>query len=258
MIIISGDLLKVDTFINEYKPDDIESVIITKMDISKERYVYNSLNQFKFELKLRNNIVISSIRLNESNMSFKVFRKSFCNEDYWKRSEEGGFILKNGTTPSVAIKDITINSSKYGTECATAMIIVYYIALLNTFPDKLFNELFPKIQLMNWHYIDDLLDDTGYLKKQSDYLPGDRMYIYNPDVNPKTPEWQGENIIDLGDDSYYGHGIGIGSVDDIVTELNEFRIEGSKTSAYLLDSAARLNFKNLANIYYEFLSSSPN
>lgn len=258
MIIISNNLFKVEDYINEYKPNNIEREIITKMGLSKERYEYNSLEQLQFELTLRTNIVIASVNLNKSDMSFKVFRKSICNKEYWERTNEGGFLLKKGIKPSVAIKDIIINSSQYGTECATAMIIVYYQALLNTFPEKLFNELFTKIHLMNWHYIDDLLEDAGYLKMQSDYLPGDRRYIYNPDVNPKTPEWQGENIIDLSDDTYYGHGIGIGSVDDIVTELNEFRIEKSKTSAYLLNSAARLNFKNLANIYYEFLSSSPN
>ena len=43
-------------------------------------------------------------------MTFKTFRKSICNLDYWDRTKEGGFILKNGVTPSDAIKDISINS----------------------------------------------------------------------------------------------------------------------------------------------------
>jgi len=252
MVIISSNVFKVDTFINEYKPNDIERDIITRMDLSKERYEYNSLDELKFELALRKNIVIAAKKLNEGDMSFKTFRKSICNLDYWDRTDEGGFILKKGITPSVAIEDISINSSKYGTECATAMIIIYYQALLNIFSDKLFNEVFPKIALMNWHYIDDKLEDVGYLERHSDYLPGDRRYFSNPDVNPVKPEWQGENVIDLDNGIYFGHGIGVGNSDKIIGELNEFRIEDAKTSAYILDSAARPDFKSLSDIYINF------
>jgi len=251
MIIISNNIIKVDSFINEYRVNSIERDIITKIDLSKERYEYNSLNQLKFELKLRGNIVIAAKNLDEGDMSFETFRKSMCNLDYWDRSEEGGFILKKGITPSAAIEDISINSSKYGTECATAIIIIYYQALLKVFSYKLFNELFTKIHLMNWHYIDNLLEDAGYIEKRDDYLPGDRRYFYNPDVNPVKPEWQGENVIDIGDGVYFGHGIGIGNADEIISVLDEFRIEKAKISAHLLDEAARLDFKALADIYYK-------
>ena len=188
MIIVSGNTIKADPFINEYKQNDIERGIITKMNLSNDRYEYNSLNQLRFELKTRKDIVIAAKKLNEGDMSFRTFRKSTCNVDYWDRTDEGGFILKKGITPSAAIEDITINSSKYGTECATAMIIIYYQALLNIFADKLFNELFPQIHLMNWHYIDNLLEDAGYLEKRSEYLPGDRRYFNNPDVDAVKPE----------------------------------------------------------------------
>jgi protein-glutamine gamma-glutamyltransferase len=245
MIIISNDIVNPDAIINEYKLNSIQREIITKMDLSKGRYKYNSLNQLRFELKLRKNIIDAAKKLNKGNMSFKIFRKSKCNLDYWQRTKEGGFILKNGIKPSDAIKDISVNSSKYGTECATAMIIIYYQALLNIFPEKLFNESFPKIHLMNWHYINNNLEDVGFLKKRRDYLPGDRRYFANPDVNPVKTEWQGENVIDLGNGIYFGHGIGIGSSKEIISALNKYRIEGAKESAYLLDSAARLDFKDL-------------
>ena len=253
MIIISNNIVKIDTIVNEYEPNDIERDIITKMHLSKERYEFNSVKELQFELKLRKNIVIAAIRLNEGDMAFTTFRESKCNLDYWERTKEGGFKLKKGITPSAAIKDISINSSKYGTECATAMIIIYYQALLNIFGEKLFNELFTEIHLMNWHYLDSLLRDAGYIEKQSDYLPGDRRYFDNPDVNPVTPEFQGENVIDLGDGMYYGHGIGIGNAEEMINELNKVRIEEPKQSAYLLDVAARLDFKKLADIYYKSL-----
>ncbi|MCB2352938.1 protein-glutamine gamma-glutamyltransferase [Clostridium estertheticum] len=248
MIIISGSVVNVNTFIHDYNPNDIEKDIITKMDLSKSQYKYDSLNQFKFELDFRYSIVIAAKNLNKGNMDFRTFRKSICNPNYWDRTNEGGFILKKGVAPSDAIKDISINSSKYGTECATAMVIIYYQALLNIFSANLFNRLFPNIQLMNWHYIDNLLEDVGFIKKRSDYFPGDRRYFYNPDVDPVAPEWQGENVIDLSNGLYYGHGIGIGDADEIISELNKFRIKEATTSSYLLDSAARPNFKSLADI----------
>ncbi|MBW9151544.1 protein-glutamine gamma-glutamyltransferase [Clostridium estertheticum] len=248
MIIISGSVVNVNTFIHDYNPNDIEKDIITKMDLSKSQYKYDSLNQFKFELDFRYSIVIAAKNLNKGDMDFRTFRKSICNPDYWDRTKEGGFILKKGAAPSDAIKDISINSSKYGTECATAMVIIYYQALLNIFSANLFNRLFPNIQLMNWHYIDNLLEDVGFIKKRSDYFPGDRRYFYNPDVDPVTPEWQGENVIDLSNGLYYGHGIGIGDADEIISELNKFRIKETTTSSYLLDSAARPDFKSLADI----------
>ena len=258
MIIISNDIVKSDTFINEYRPNSMQRDIITKMDLSKERYEYNSLNQLQFELELRKNIVITAERLNKSSVSFKTFPKSKCNTNYWDRTTEGGFILKNGVTPSDAIKDIFINSYKYGTECATAMIIIYYQAMLNIFGDKFFNELFPKIQLMNWHYIDNILEDIGYIKKRSDYFPGDRRYVVNPDVNPAKPEWQGENVMYLGNEVYFGHGIGITNMNEIISALDKYRIEGAKETAHLLDSAARINFKDLADRYNKYLSTSTN
>jgi len=258
MIIISNNIVKFDTLINEYKPDSIQRDIISITNLSKERYEYNSLDQLKFELKLRENIIIAAKNLNKGGMSFKTFNKSTCNLDYWDRTNAGGFILKNGVTPSAAITDISVHSSKYGTECSTAIIIIYYIALLNIFKDKFFNELFPQIHLMNFHYINDIIEDAGYIEKRSDYLPGDRRYFANPDVNPTKPEWQGENVIDLGNGIYFGHGIGIGNSNKIISALNKLRIEDATKTAYLVDAAGRLNFKDLADRYNTFLSSATN
>jgi protein-glutamine gamma-glutamyltransferase len=252
MIIVSSNAFKIDLFINEYRPNDIERDILIKMDSTQGRYEYKTLNQLQFELILRNNIVVAAENLNSGDMSFSTFRKSKCNPNYWERTEEGGFILKKGVTPSDAIRDISINSSKYANECATAMVIIYYQALLSIYADTLFNKTFPIIQLMNWHYINSPLEEIGYITKRADYLPGDRQYFSNPDVDPTTPEWQGENVINLGNETYFGHGIGIGKASLIIDELNDYRIKKSKTSAYLLDSAARPDFKNLSDIYDEF------
>jgi protein-glutamine gamma-glutamyltransferase len=252
MIEIAGSLIDTDTIINQYMPKSIESKIVYILSSSNEVYKYDSENQLKFELSLRKSIINAAKYLSLSRFSFRVFKKSKCNEDYWDRTNEGGFTLKKGVKPDEAVKDIYIHSSNYGTECSTAIVIIYYKAFVDIFPKDLFNELFSEIYLMNWQHLDNDLNIIEY-PKAVDYLPGDCRYFKNPDVDPLTPEWQGENVIVMGDDAYYGHGIGITSAESIIEALNRKRIKGSKVSAYLLDLTKRPNFKYLADKYYNFI-----
>ncbi len=250
MILISNKPIYSE-IIKEYPERSIERDIINKMNTSREQYVIDSRNQLKFELRLRKEIIQASYQLSRSGMAFEVFRKSRCNEAYWNRTDEGGFIIKEGVKASAAINDIFVNGYQYGTECATAMIIVYYKALLNIFPERYFNELFPKIHLMNWHYLDRLIQEVGYMIKPKEYLPGDRRYIKNPDVDPLTPHWQGENVIDLNNGLYYGHGMGILRIEDIIRVLNRKRKEGAEVSAYLMETVGRPDFKKLERVYQQ-------
>ncbi|WP_010234689.1 protein-glutamine gamma-glutamyltransferase [Clostridium arbusti] len=249
MIRIKGDKFDVNTIINNYKRDSVEREVLDKMSSSREIYEYDSLDELKFELNLRKNTVNAAIDLDKSDFDFVVFRKAKCNTDYWERTPEGGFLLKKGVRASTAINDIYKNSSKYATECATAMVIVYYKAVLDSLGERLFDNVFSNIYLMNWHYIDENLG-LNITDNVADYLPGDCMYFKNPQVNPLTPEWQGENVIYLGGDRYYGHGIGIESANTIINELNRERIIWATQSAYLLDSATRPDYKRLAYIYF--------
>jgi len=250
MIIISNRPLDVDAFSSEFAEDSIERAIIKILSSSEKEYRYDSIEQLKFELMLRREIVNTAKDLYKSKVEFRVFREAKCNPEYWELTKQGGFLLKDNVKASDAIRDIFVNSSKYGTECATAMVIVYYKALLNIFPEDVFNVLFPKILLMNWHNIDKNLREVGVTNEVEDFLPGDRRYFANPDVDPLSPEWQGENTIDLGNGLYFGHGIGIYSADAIIAELNKNRKENADESAYLLNSVGRPNFKKLADIYY--------
>jgi protein-glutamine gamma-glutamyltransferase len=63
-----------------------------------------------------------------------------------------------------------------------------------------------------------------------------------------TPEWQGENAIDMGDGTYYGHGIGIRDEETMIKILNRFRVKGSNVSAYLMKTATRPDFAGLFRI----------
>ena len=107
---------------------------------------------------------------------------------------------------------------------------------------------------MNWQSLD---KDLGIylLRNPADYIPGDCRYFKNPDVNPLTPEWQGENAIDLGNGTYYGHGIGIKTAEEIIDALNSRRISEDSVSAYLMTSVTLLSFKYLNYKYNQYLGA---
>lgn len=246
MIAIAGNIVNSEFINNIYKQNSIEKKITEIMMKSRNIYGYDSEKQLDFELKLRKSIIEAAKDLNKSKFAFKIFRKSTCNTDYWHRTLEGGFRLKEGVKPSDAIRDIYSNSSKYGTECSTAMVIIYYKALLDVLPEEVFNKLYSHIYLMNWQHLDRDLEIINQTKVP-DYLPGDCRYIKNPSVDPLHPEWQGENVIDLGNGMFYGHGIGIATVERIIEELNKKRIKGSTISAFLMGYAKRQNYKRLSD-----------
>lgn len=248
MILISGAPADIVALKEQYAENSTERRVLDILSESGQRHAYGSLGQLKFELELRREIVTASKRLYRSRLDFAVFRESRCNPEFWERTQNGGFRLKNGVKASSGIGDIFANGQKYATECATAMIIVYYKALLDVYSAELFDATFPGIYLMNWHALDRLLRETGAMKKVGDYLPGDRRYVANPDVSPLTPEWQGENLIDLDGRLYYGHGIGIVTIDTVISALNQNRRPDAESSAYLMEEAGRPDFKKLFEV----------
>jgi len=247
MINVAGAPLQDSTL--GYPVGSLERAILDALESSGERFNYNSVDELKFELALRRQTVNAANELYKSDMSFKTFRESTCNPEYWTRLSDGGFRLRPNVRASDAIRDIFINSSKYGTECATAMVIVYYKALLDVFGDDRFNQMFDTITLMDWFYIAGELREIGMPTRSSIYLPGDRRYFANPDVDPDTPEWQGENVIVLGPDLFYGHGVGRYNAETLIRILNQNRKPGATRSAYLMDSASRPNYKKLFRLY---------
>lgn len=253
MIKVSGTPINIESLLNEYSERSMERKIIEQLNASASVYEYDSIDQLKFEMNMRAKIIKASKDLYKSRMAFRVFTQSMCNEDYWNRMNNGGFEIKDGVKPSDGIKDIFINGYKYGTECATAIVIIYYKALVDIYPEEFFNSMFPKLKLMNWNYDRDLRVD--YYRNIKDYLPGDCRYFRNPEVDPRTPQWQGENAIDLGDGNYYGHGIGIRTAEGIIRVLNTKRKEEATVEAFLLESATRPDFKYLSNRLQKHLSS---
>jgi protein-glutamine gamma-glutamyltransferase len=253
MIVIAGKPMEADAVAGLYPRDSLEGKIANAMFDSSETYKYSSVDQLKFELSLRASIVNAAKDLSRSGIGFRDFRKSKANPDYWQRTSEGGFQLQSGVKPYDAINDIYKNGSLYGTECATAMVIVFYKALADVLPEELFNKMFSDIYLMDWQHLD---SDLGIstTKRPADYFPGDSRYFKNPDVDPLTPQWQGENVIDLGGGRYYGHGIGITSANSIIDALNSARVDDSDTPAYLMDQVERPDYKGLYKQYSDYMS----
>jgi protein-glutamine gamma-glutamyltransferase len=225
--------------------DHVGTKILLSMAQSSKTYDFEYMEQLHFELVFRSNIVKASYELNDSGVDFASFRTSHCNPRYWDLSDNGGFLLRDEVLPSTGIRDIFHNGHHYGFECATAMIIVLYKAMLDTIPKDTFNRLFGGLFLRDGHH-----DRHLPLKSIHDFgsLRGDILYFRNPEVDPDESEWRGENTVDLGNGTYFGHGIGITTSHGIIHHLNEHRIPDATESAYLSDHILRPDYKRLASL----------
>lgn len=225
---------------------ELERKILRQKQQSSIIYRYPSTDALEFELKMRLHIVEAAKALYASRVDFATFANSRSNEQYWTRTDNGGFQLKSGVLPSVGINDIFINGHLYGFECAGAIIIMLYKAVLDTVGDAVFNTYFPNLYLRDWQHDRDLQLITTYNKDEA--YAGDVLYFKNPGHDKDTPEWQGENVIMLDDNLYFGHGIGIESGQDIIAALNRMREPGSTISAYLQDLVVSPDFEYLRQL----------
>ncbi|MDB5055496.1 MAG: protein-glutamine gamma-glutamyltransferase [Bacilli bacterium] len=210
---------------------NLEKEIYTQKNASSTTYTYDSLDQLKFEIAFRVKIIDAARALLASKAAFTTFKKSRCNWKYWIRTEQGGFQLRAEAPPSAAIRDIFKSGGLYAFECATAMVIVLYKAMLDMIGEERFNTLFTNLLLWDWNYDSDLHLITVEGVRES--FPGDILYFVNPDVSLDTPEWQGENVVKLGNNAYYGHGIGNKNAKQMIAYLNMHRKPNSKQTAYL-------------------------
>lgn len=242
MIQISGVTLQ---SIENWQLGVIEKKIIQQMQNAPFNFTYNSIDELLFELKIRVNIIQSAKEMNNSEAEFTSFAFAKCNPRYWVLTRAGGFHLRSDVLPSNAILDIYRNGSLYAFDCATAIPIIYYHAILKSIGSNLFNSLFQNLYLYSWHTDTDL----GLITFYSNYfLLGDVLYINNPDFDRKTPQFRGINAVLLDDGSLFGHGFNIRSLEEMVQILNEKRKPDSKQSAYLTKLVSRPSFKYLFRV----------
>ncbi|GAE26867.1 protein-glutamine gamma-glutamyltransferase [Halalkalibacter wakoensis JCM 9140] len=222
-----------------------ERVIIQHMINSPEWFSYESMNELRFEVSLRINIMESAKEMNESEVTFTIFAHAQCNPAYWYLTSAGGFLVKRNVRPSDAILDIYRNGSLYAFECATAIIIIYYHAILKKIGERHFNTIFQNLYLYSWHTDPDL----DLLSFESNYfLPGDVVYFNNPDFHPSTPWYRGENAVMLSDGTFFGHGFGIMTAEEMIEFLNAQRFPGSMQPAYLMNLITRISPTTMKNL----------
>ncbi|PLT27844.1 protein-glutamine gamma-glutamyltransferase [Peribacillus deserti] len=214
--------------------------IIKMMSSYNKVYQYNSLDELEFDLEVKVKITRAAKLLYKSGAEFETFKNSRCNPVYWILHESGAFFLKLEASPQKAIDDIYFNGRLYAFECATAMVIVYYKAVLDILGSGKFNELFSDMILYDWEYNKNL---DLHSSTSTDFLHGDCVYFNNPDFNPQTPEWRGENCIVLDEDLYFAHGMGIKSGEEIMAILNYLRKKNPTEPSYLETGRIRLNYK---------------
>lgn len=240
MILISGHAA---TQLNELMLTEAEREIVQNKQKSAAVYSYNSLAELNFELKLRTQIMEAAVALNYSRAGFASFKNSRCNEQFWLRTANGGFKLKSGVLPSVGINDIYQNGQLYAFECATAIVILLYKAVLTVIGRETFDVYFKDLYLHDWNNDSDLRLIT--INNKNEAYPGDVLYFKNPDYDPRTPQWQGENVVMLAYDQYYGHGIGIKSSQEMIAALNKRRKPESMTSSFLTNIVVHPDFNYL-------------
>ncbi|RSL33331.1 protein-glutamine gamma-glutamyltransferase [Salibacterium salarium] len=229
---------------NEWSSNSTETFILKRLNNDQAIHSYSSLEELSFDLRIRKNIVSSAKALNQSQATFELFTGTRANQEYWDITSAGGIRLKYGVQPSKAIQDIFQNSDAYGFECATAMVIIFYHAALQVIEERVFNELFPNIYLYSWHFD----SDFGLKSVRTHYfIPGDVVYFNNPDFNVDSPQWRGENAVVLEEETYFGHGIGINTKEEMIDVLNELRNPDSQTSAYLTNVVTRTDNSHLFN-----------
>ncbi|HEX6923557.1 MAG TPA: protein-glutamine gamma-glutamyltransferase [Bacillales bacterium] len=243
MIEISGTNVGIGAIDEKWLMNPVTREIVDTMRRSRSIYRFASANQLSFRLEMGLNTVEAARALAHSGVSFATFYDSRCNERFWNLTPNGGFRLKAGVRPAAALNDIFRNGRMYAFECATAMVIVMYKAVLESIGEASFNRLFSNLYLWDWEFDDDL---GLSWEVPNDYFPGDVRYFDNPDVNPLHMEWQGENVIDMGNGLFFGHGVGIRPAEAFITGLNRRRKPGADQSAYLMDEAGRPAFWHLA------------
>jgi protein-glutamine gamma-glutamyltransferase len=231
-----------------FLPAGMERMILKHLQEDSKVYNYETLEELGFELTLRKNIILSAKAMNQGDAQFEIFEGSRCNPQYWDLTATGGFLVKKNVKPSEAVSDIFSNSSKYAFECATAKVIIYYYAILLTAGENIFNQFFQNLYLYSWHFDSDLVMQSIHTEH---FIPGDVVYFKNPDYNPETFWWRGENAVVIGDGTYFGHGLGIKTAEQIIEFLNETRKPGSIRSAYLTDYVARPSFQHLAELFLQ-------
>lgn len=244
MLYLEGRVMHPNQLISEWNLPQDQAEMVQRMARSRDAYSYDRADELQFELQTRSAIINAAKAMSSSGAKFADFANSYCNPSYWQLQPNGGFRLKPGVPPAAAIMNIFQSGHSYAFECAVAMIIIYYRAMIDMLGERAFNQLFDNLYLWSWHEDTDLGLVT---RNYSSFIPGDVVYFNNPDVHPAHIESQGQNAVLLENQMFFGHGMGILNASQIIARLNTLRKPLSFRSAYLMKQATRPNFRYLMN-----------
>ena len=218
------------------------------------------------EVTLRVNIAQAARDLAASGANFSATASSDAvNPLLWTLGYGGRMqvrkFLADGTigSPAKAIRDIFSHGEHYGFECATAMMVIFHKAILETVGDAAFDAMFAhprNLTFFRWEVKDDDYLALEKIDKNGDQLTvGSHYYYKNPDASEENSAFAGENVIYLGVENgrrmFYGHGI-VGakgtyvvSEAELLASLRSLRRYGAATEPFRDDFRYSLDVETL-------------
>ena len=186
--------------------------------------------------------------------------KPYFDPDYF-RLDLWVFKLQPGVSASQALDAFFADAETYRMECATAISIVHYAAVRYAFReltggDKLFNQRFADMAIGRLSQgTENDLRQARITVPTNQMRIGDHAYFHNPGAPPDAVRagWNGENVIILGDDTYFGHPFGITSSQVIIDSLNSVKPQDAPT-AYLDGPVYRLDAEPLWRTVADYLA----
>lgn len=149
------------------------------------------------------------------------------------RPDARSFVLKRGVSATQALDALFANPESYAMECATAISVIHYAGIREAYredtgSDALFNARFADMRIgqLTMGAENDLR--VARVNVYDAIQIGDHGYFQTPDVDPaaRLGGWNGENVIYLGGDKYFGHPFGISDSRTIIQHLESVRIPG--------------------------------
>lgn len=183
------------------------------------------------QVRIQAHVVDAANQMNDAAIDFAA-RNFRVNQQYWWVGYGGKMGVRFGQRPSAALADIFNNGRAYSMECATATLATFYKAILDRIGPDDFDKQFPRLQLYRWRIQAPAFEAAKRQERLGGMLPGDYTYYVNPEVAPENAAFAGENVIDVGDGLFFGHGIGIVSESELLDELDSMRSAGATKKAY--------------------------
>ncbi|MFZ5472183.1 MAG: hypothetical protein ACOZIN_22355 [Myxococcota bacterium] len=227
---------------------DPSDILILRQKSGK--LVKTKLGKTRYEqAKMQLHVVSAARAFADAGVAFSHSSKTDrVNQKLWWMGYGGKMGLRQGKRPSDAVNDVFTNGHKYAMECATATLLILYKGILDRIGPKDFDEAFAKTRLFRWEIEDDDFTKAKRTGKLPGFWPGDHTYFKNPDFDPAHSAFQGENVIYLGKNEYFGHGTGILTKKELVELLNSMRRPGSSRSAFRDGFELRLDPKHIGKL----------